>query len=613
MGVEVNQVDNVLNLPMPSAMVNTVHYVCSKITNQYMRDGIALDKGAVLTERRIDNNMELYKKYVSLWMVYPDLYLRLITPTTSKFRLKFFQVIFLRACLRYGRVLTIAPRAAGKSFICILALYLICIFRPNSHVFQCAPGKAQGAKIASQKIKQLWDLLPLLKEEIVGEGNFGNDYVKLTFRNGSALDIMSPLHSTRGNRATVGILDEFRDHDANDINEIILPLLNIDRPMANQDKNPYEPQQVQLWITSASDKNTFCYDKTIELLESAIINPDHVFCWGFDYRVPVYTGLLSKDFLTEMKMAKTFSEAGFAREYMSRFVGSSEDAWFDYEKLLAHRRIVNPETHEIIRQGIESFYILSVDVARKGCQTACTVLKVFPGGEQYKCNVVNVYILGKTENEKVFDKQVIELKRLIKRFNPREVVLDINGLGVGFADFMIRETLDPITGETLPAYGFIPDHDFGYCDDQPRNCIQILCGVKASGDYNNFMHQALYSKIYSGCVNFLISEKKARDKLNGTKVGKKMTPEQKIQRLMPHEMTSQLINEIINLRCKPTGINNQIKVELINQRMTKDKFSALEMGIGRMVEIENEELAHRRNRGLGPRKLSFYRVGGGKR
>lgn len=177
-----------------------------------MRDGIALDKGAVLTERRIDNNMELYKKYVSLWMVYPDLYLRLITPTTSKFRLKFFQVIFLRACLRYGRVLTIAPRAAGKSFICILALYLICIFRPNSHVFQCAPGKAQGAKIASQKIKQLWDLLPLLKEEIVGEGNFGNDYVKLTFRNGSALDIMSPLHSTRGNRATVGILDEFRQN-----------------------------------------------------------------------------------------------------------------------------------------------------------------------------------------------------------------------------------------------------------------------------------------------------------------------------------------------------------------------------------------------------------------
>ena len=367
-----------------------------------------------------------------------------------------------------------------------------------------------------------------------------------------------------------------------------------------------------MWITSASDKNTFCYDKTIELMELAIINPSKVFCWGFDYRVPVFTGLLSKDFLNEMKMSSTFSEQGFAKEYMSRFVGSSSDAWFDYEKLLAHRKIINPETHEIIRSDVESFYILSVDVARRGCQTACTVIKVYPGGEKYTCSVVNVYVLGKTEDEKVFDRQVVELKRLIKRFNPREVVLDINGLGVGFADFMIKESLDPITGQVLPAYGFIDDHGYGYEEVQPRNCQKIIYGVKANGQLNSDMHTALYSKIYSGCVNFLISERKARDKINATKVGKKMTPEQKIARLMPHEMTSQLIDEIVNLRTKPTGINNQIKVELINQRMTKDKFSALEMGIYRMVEIENEEISHRRNRGLG-RKLTFYRSGGGKR
>lgn len=66
----------------------------------------------------------------------------------------------------------------------------------------------------------------------------------------------------------------------------------------------------------------------------------------------------------------------------------------------------------------------------------------------------------------------------------------------------------------------------------------------------------------------------------------------------------------MNLKIKPTGVNNQITVELINQRMTKDKFSALEMGVYRMAEIENEEISHRRNRGLG-RKLSFYRAADG--
>lgn len=82
------------------------------------------------------------------------------------------------------------------------------------------------------------------------------------------------------NRATCGILDEFRDHLAEDINEIILPLLNVDRPMVNGDLNEEEPQQVQLWITSASEKNTFCYDKTIELFEQQIINPKETFVWG---------------------------------------------------------------------------------------------------------------------------------------------------------------------------------------------------------------------------------------------------------------------------------------------------------------------------------------------
>ena len=125
------------------------------------------------------------------------------------------------------------------------------------------------------------------------------------------------------------------------------------------------------------------------------------------------------------------------------------------------------------------------------------------------------------------------------------------------------------------------------------------------------MHSTLYSFIYSGALSFLISEKKAKDKLMGTMKGRRMKPEQKMKRLLPHELTSHLINEIMNLKIKPTGVNNQIAVEQINKRVIKDKFSALEMGIWRISEIQNEELTHRRNRGLG-RQLSFFKVGGGR-
>lgn len=199
-----------MEILLPDQILNTLHYVAGKVSQTYMRDGVPLEKGAVLTARRIDQNFEIYKKIYETWSVYPDRYIELITPTTSKFKLKFFQILFLRACLRHGRILTIAPRAAGKSFICILALILICIFRPGSKVFSCAPGRAQSAKIATAKVKQLFELLPLLKEEIVGEGNYGADYINLTFRSGSQLTVMTPLNSTRGNRATTGIIDEFR-------------------------------------------------------------------------------------------------------------------------------------------------------------------------------------------------------------------------------------------------------------------------------------------------------------------------------------------------------------------------------------------------------------------
>ena len=384
--------------------------------------------------------------------------------------------------------------------------------------------------------------------------------------------------------------------------------MNVSRKMKNGVENPNEPHQVQIWISSAGDKNSFSYDKTIELLEMSILNPSKYGIFGCDYKVPLFNGLLPKDFLNEIKTSPTFSEISFSKEYLSRFCGSSNESWFDYEKFSIHRKLVNPETKENIRDGIESFYILSVDIARRGCQTVCTVLKVFPRKDKpWKLNLVNLYILGKTEDEKVFDKQVLELKKLIARFNPRQVVIDINGIGISFADMMIKETYDPETAGFYPAYGFTNREE--YDSLQPRNCPKILYGIKANAQINSDMHSILYTKVYSGLIDFLITEKEASTKLKATKAGQKMAPEAKVKRIMPHELTSILIDEIMNLRVKPTGVSNQIQVEQINKRTLKDKFSALEMGVYYAQQLENEELERRRNRGLS-RRLVFYRSGG---
>lgn len=185
-----------------------------------------------------------------------------------------------------------------------------------------------------------------------------------------------------------------------------------------------------------------------------------------------------------------------------------------------------------------------------------------------------------------------------------------DNVGVAFADTMIKETWDAKNNVMLPAYGFFNREE--YLPIQQRGCSKILYGIKANSQINSDMHSALYSKVYSGHLKFLISEQSAKSKLLATRKGQRMSPEAKTARLMPHELTSILISEIMNLKIKPTGVNNQIAVEQINERMLKDKFSALEMGVYRIVQIENEMMSRRRNRGL-KRQLVFHGRGGGKR
>lgn len=199
-----------MNIATPKAILNTVHYVVNKTVKKFYRNGIELEKGAIITPQRIEKNRKRYEQIYNYWMCYPDCLVDLLTPTSSHFKLFFYQRIFLRAIMRFGRICTIAPRAWAKSFVSILAMYLLCMMRPGIKVFICAPGKGQSAQIAREKLFELYNLFPILKKELIGEGSYSSDYVSLKFRNGSVFDVVSALNSQRGGRRGGGILDEYR-------------------------------------------------------------------------------------------------------------------------------------------------------------------------------------------------------------------------------------------------------------------------------------------------------------------------------------------------------------------------------------------------------------------
>lgn len=576
------------------------------------REGIELEKGAVITNEYLDRHYDELCKWVNYFTAYPDIYLDIIKPADSEFSLFFYQRMTLRALMRFKDVFITAPRAFSKSFVTILAMFLQCVFIPGRKVFMCANTKQQAAQITKEKIYEIYDHWPLLKKEIIGwelneyPGNFGKDYVSLRFRNGSIFDVVLAGDAARGGRRHGGEIDEIRDADEEAINSVVIPLVNVSRRLPNNTVNEKEPNQQIIATTSAGSKTSFAYERLIDTFENAIIDPNHAFMFGCDWRLPAMHGLIDKQYINKLKMSPSYNAESFATEYLSLWQGSSEEAWFSYEKLSKYRKLKNPEMHAINRPESEQFYLISVDVGRISDQTAVSIFRVNVVKNKFYASLVNLIVLGRTPQTKPFTVQAVDLKKIIERYNPREVVIDTNGLGVGLADEMIKPQYDEM-GNYLPAYGFINDDN--YRAIQPKDAPKILYGIKANNQLNSKIHGNCYSRLTSGLVRFLIKEQEAKSALLSTKKGQKMTVEQRVIRLMPHEMTTKLFEEMANLRLKRTGASLDIVLERINSRFPKDKYSSFSYGLWRIKELEEEYYKTSHRRRIGKRQLVFFSGG----
>ena len=596
------------------SMLSSKSNLFSENQKKGYKDGVEIEKGIILNETYLEENLKNIGDIFSIFTAYPDIFLDLITPETETVNLFFYQRIFLRAAMRFQTVYVTACRAWSKSFLTILALFLQCVFIPGRKVFICAPNKSQGAQIAKEKISEIYRYWPLLRKEVVGgevsdcPGNFGKDYVTLKFRNGSVFDVVGALESTLGGRRHGGLIDEIKNHDETAINTIVLPLLNVSRRLPDNTVNQSEPNQQVICATSAWQKTSFSYDRLIDNFEMSIMQPDTAFVFGCDYRIPVLHGLLPRDYVNTLKLSPSFNETSFATEYLSYWQGASEEAWFNFDKLAKYRKVKNPEWHAISRANSNQFYLLSVDVGRLNDQTVCCVFRVNVTNDgKHHSTLVNLFVLGRQSETKTFYQQVIDLKKIIQKFNPLEVVIDTNGLGIGFADEMIREQQDEF-GNIYEPLGFKNDDEF--LKIQPKDAPRILYGIKASGTLNSKIHGNAYTRLNSGLVRFLIKDQEAKSSLLATKIGQKMTVVQRIERLMPHEMTTKLFEEMANLRLKRTGASLDISLEQINPRYPKDKYSAFAYGLWRIKEIEEEQTKKRRRRGLGSQRKLVFCSGG---
>ena len=343
-----------------------------------------LTKKVGLSEERIKNQIPNIRQYVSFWREYPDIFVEFLCGENNpeNFNLFFYQRVFLRAVMRHRYAYATFPRAYSKSFLSVLILMLRCILFPSSHLFVTTGGKEQAAGIAREKAEELCKLIPGLKNEIDwtrGQTKASKNMVEYKFKNGSKLDIIAAQQSSRGKRATGGLMEECILIDQTLLNEVIIPTMNVDRRLPDGSRHEEEViNKSQIYVTTAGWKNSFAYEKLIQILIQQIIEPAEAVVLGGTWRVPVMEKLLKKSFIEELKLDGTYNDNSFAREYESEWSGDAENAFFSAEKFDKHRVLLQPEYSYSGRSSSQSYYIVSADIGRKGCDTVACVWKVTP-------------------------------------------------------------------------------------------------------------------------------------------------------------------------------------------------------------------------------------------
>lgn len=558
-----------------------------------------------LSEERVRAVISIGRQYIAYWREYPDMFVDYLLEmgNPQDFKFFFYQRVFLRIAMRHQYVYAVFPRAYSKSFLSIMTLMIRCILYPKCKLFVTSGGKEQAAGIMKEKVQEICNLIPAFKQEIDwtrGKTLEGKDYAKYVFQNESYFDNIAARESSRGKRRHAGVIEECVGVDGQILSEVIIPTMNISRMCMDGSTHPEEQlNKSQLYITTAGYKNTYPYDKLIQFLVWQIIKPEKAMIMGGTYKIPVLVKLLDKNFVKDLKMDGTFNESSFAREYESKWSGTVEDAFFNSERFDRNRILKQPEKEASGRIGKGGFYVLSMDVGRKGCDSVVCVFKVTPQPQGVSLKqLVNIFTLS----DEHFEDQCIKVKKLFYKFKAKRLVIDGNGLGIGLLDYLVKPQIDPDTNELFPDFGVYNDEDGYYKKYRTQNCEQdALYVIKANAPINTEAHANAQTQLSSGKVKMLIDERVAKTKLLGTKVGQNMTPEERAEYLKPFTLTSILKEEMMNLREETEGVN--IILKQANRGIRKDKFSAFEYGL---YYIKHEEDNKKKKKKFNAKEWCFF-------
>lgn len=464
--------------------------------------------------------------------------------------------------MRFVSTYGVFPRGWSKTYNEYLAMYLVGIFFPGIDLSMTAQTKENAAELIKDKHNEIIKHFPMLENELDGKPKFAKGDAEVKIKSDSRIDNLANAQTSKGQRRKrVNIEESALLNDAL-YQDALKPIVEVPRYTVGKlgIVDPQELNQQINFFTTSGFRGSDEFQRSIKMYEG-MVNLSGEMVLGSSWFLACWYGRGSSKSQI-LKKKKEMSPIAFAQNYESRWVGCSDSALVNINKLMSCRSLTTSKE----RAKADDEFYLGVDVARSqntnNNQSSVVVAQVKRNTDKTKIVSVDIVNIVNIPNIMNFTAQACIVKDLKKRYNARVVVMDGNGLGAGLIDECLKENFSPITNESLGCWDTINDDN---TPELPNEAERVLYNLKS---------QSAQSKIVTNFIDMVDSGKLrllSNRQLNDFSAAEQDDFDNKVA---PFIQTDCLFEEVANLKLKQLP-NGGVTIEKVVRRLDKDRVSAL--------------------------------------
>lgn len=523
--------------------------------------------------------------------------------------LRLFQKILLYIMNLSNFFCYIAARGQGKSFLLAVFCCIRCILYPGTKVCIASGTRGQSVNILEKIQSELVPRSPLLRNEIGAKGiQISGGRAIVIFKNSSYIKVVTASDSARGNRANILLVDEFRMVDRDTINIILRKFLTTSRMpgyITNPKYSHLKERNKEIYLSSAYYKSHWSYDKFVDFARNMLDTNRKYFVCGLPYQLSIAEGLLDPNVVADEMTESDFNEIKFETEMSCEWWGDTDGSFFDFDTIAKNRTIQFPELPDelvcklsdakkvkIPNKANGEVVILSVDLAlmastkHKNDASAIFINRCVPNKNgRYMSNIVYI---ESAEGEHTAD-QALRIRRLREMYAADYIVIDVRGVGLGIADTLLRDIVDPDTGEIYPALSCCNNDDWA-ARCASKNAEKVLWVVNASERFNSDCAVLLREGFRSGKIRLPVTEYDGETNMESIKGFSGLDARTKLMFEMTYINTTLTVNELINLQHDES--NGFVRISN-KSGMRKDRYSSLGYNYYVACQLESKSRGRR--------------------